>query len=118
MIYWYLKKGGYVINIDPAYVGTLSNGVEYKIHQSSGLSNKCDLAISINGEYVSVMTVFPKRSGSIEITPMNIGKIIIKSEYKEQAREESAKIDLLSDVIAPPNPANISDIFTNGDTNG
>lgn len=114
MLYLNLRKGWTMANIESVYEGKLSNGVEYKVHQSSSLSNKCDLAISINDQYVAVMTVYPKRSGNIEITPMNIGKVVVKGQYREQPQEseQTPEPDLLSDILPGSKPADVSGILS------
>ena len=109
------------VNALVAYEGTLSNGIKYQIHQSSGFSNKCDIAINIAGEFVSVLTVAPKRNGSIEIIPMSNGRMTIsfkdkdkdkeKEEIVPEVKKDSDPPDLLSDVFptqlrpfSDPNP--------------
>lgn len=94
------------------YEGVLANGIKYRIHQSSGFSNKCDIAIGIAEEFVAILTVIPKRNGNIETIPMNLGKMLVidsKKETQEQPNttqttpnnpcEKEAAPDLLSDVI-------------------
>ena len=102
------------VNALMAYEGTLSNGIKYQIHQSSGFSNKCDIAINIVGEFVSVLTVAPKRNGSIEIIPMSNGRMTIsfKDQKKENVEPEVKKTEDSPDLfsgIAPIYPKSISE---------
>jgi hypothetical protein len=90
----------------PVYEGVLANGVKYNIHQSSGFSNKCDLAIEVADEFIAVITIVPKRNGSIEIIPMANGRMTIKASEKtpdtttqEQPPIPQKNPDLLSGVI-------------------
>jgi hypothetical protein len=90
------------------YEGVLSNGIKYKIHQSTGFSNKCDLAIEMAGEYISITTVVSKRNGSVEVIPMAIGRMVIKATEKSSESQEEQNIppkpqdpvDLLSGVVS------------------
>ena len=93
-----------------AYEGVLSNGVKYQIHQSSGFSNKCDIAINIAGEFIAISTIIPKRNGNIEVIPMSIGRFVIdvpdkdaiKKEKTISLKEDDNECDLLSDIIPIP----------------
>lgn len=111
MVY-FLQKGWRMSNGIIVYEGTLSNGIKYHVHQSSGFSNKCDIAINIGGEFVAILTVIPKRNGNIETIPMNLGKMLVinpKTDTIEQPdttqktpnnpSEKQIIPDLLSDVI-------------------
>ena len=106
MLYFACRKGGIMSSEVIAYEGRLSNGVKYQIHQSSGFSNKCDIAINIAGVFVSIITISPKRNGNIEIIPMNLGRMTVDAPKEDFDKfilkditvgKESA--DLLSDVI-------------------
>jgi hypothetical protein len=107
MVSLVLRKGSTEMNAEIVYEGKLSNGIKYKIHQSNGFSNKCDIAISIEDKYVSVTTIAPKRSGNIDVIPMTIGRQIVglsKQDTITEAPTESTvvikkPVDLLSDVI-------------------
>lgn len=93
---------------DLVYSGMLENKIPYEIHQSSGFSNKCDLAIKIRGEYAAILTVIPKRKGNVETLPMLIGRLLLPPiEGSPEALEAAAStvspeepaIDLLSDIV-------------------
>jgi hypothetical protein len=90
----------------PVYVGVLANGVKYNIHQSSGFSNKCDLAVEVANEFIAVITIVPKRNGSIEVIPMANGRMTIKAPEKSPENETPSNppnpqdpVDLLSGVV-------------------
>ena len=107
MLYLRYRKGGTMSGKGIAFEGILSNGVKYQIHESGGFSNKCDIAINIAGEFVTVVTISPKRNGNIEIIPMNLGRMTVKASEKDYNKPE-IKLqslnddlpDLLSDVIS------------------
>ena len=89
------------------YEGEMSNGIKYRVHQSDSFSNKCDIAISIENKYIAVLTIAPKRSGSIDVIPMTIGRQTIVLLNKEKpvvkaTTTEEPTTDLLSDVITNP----------------
>jgi hypothetical protein len=93
-------------NTEMVYQGVLDNGVKYNVHQSSGFSNKCDLAIEVASEYIAVITIVPKRNGSIEIIPMANGRMTIKSPDKTPENKTHTNppkpqdpVDLLSGVV-------------------
>jgi hypothetical protein len=75
------------------YEGVLSNGIKYHIHQSSGFSNKCDIAINIEGEFVSVLTVVPKRSGNIDVIPMMIGRQMISVNKEKEIENTNTSVE-------------------------
>lgn len=90
----------------PVYEGVLANGVKYNIHQSSGFSNKCDLAVEVANEFIAVITIVPKRNGSIEVIPMANGRMTIKAPEKTPENQNSLSsskpqdpVDLLSGVV-------------------
>lgn len=85
-------------NKDILYSGQLENGVKFEVHQATGFSKKCDLAIKIHDEFVSVMTVSVKQSGNIEISPVNLGRRTIKVSDEIKPTIETPP-DLLADVI-------------------
>jgi hypothetical protein len=80
---------------------TLSNGVEYEIHQASGFSNHAEIAIKIAGECVTVVKVAQKRGGTIEALPMHNGKIKIKLAKPEApvVKSDSTPVDLLEGIV-------------------
>ena len=73
------------------YQGKLSNGIKYSVHEAKSFSDYCEIALFIEDEFITVVTVIPTRNGNIEIVPTSPGKKLIRSERFE--KEE--KIELL-----------------------
>ena len=92
------------------YKGTLSNGVDFEIHQSDGFSNNSGIAIKMSNEFVSILNVNTKRNGTIEINPSIVGKITIKKSKDEIADEEIQNQKPGKDLLSGMSPIVSSDV--------
>jgi hypothetical protein len=74
------------------FEGTMSNGVSYEIHESSGFTSHSELAVIINGKVVSLIEAEGKRGGGILCKGIGSGSILVKPntvKTEEPATQEN-----------------------------
>ena len=77
--------------------GVLPNGITYRIHHMQGFSGNSELAVEIDGKFVSAISVNKKRNGSVMILSTISGNTLIKHEEPKQKIMEKPT-DLLAGV--------------------
>jgi hypothetical protein len=87
------------MNETKVHEGILSNKIGYEIHIAETFSGKSEIAIKIDGEIASILTVSKKRSGNIACIPSQLGSFLIKkSPETENLAEPPPSLD---DVLEP-----------------
>lgn len=75
----------------------LESDINYELHVTNGFSGRSEVALMIEGEFVSITSIEKKRGGNIYCRPIDSKSTLIKKDKKEG---ESIKDLNFDDVIS------------------
>jgi hypothetical protein len=92
------------------FEGKLPNGVCYKVHNAQGFTKThAELAVEISGQFVVIVAVVQKRSGSTEIIPTMGNRMTIRPDG---AMQEEATEPVQTAQIQDPEQSKPSDLLS------